>query len=316
MRRLVICIPTYRRNLQLKALLAALQGQSPPSPGETEASILVVDNNPDGRAASIAAAYAEAVYPVRYVHETRPGVAYVRNRALEECVSDDFLVFIDDDELPAAGWLKTLWRRYEETGAEAVFGTVEARYADGAPDWLLRGDFHSKPVSDNGLREKPGATDNCLIDLAAVRRRDLSFNTALSTVGGEDTLFFDAMLRGGAVFANARDAVTYESVPADRATLDWLVARWWRTGFTDAMMVALGRPEGLRRPLARLDGLARILVGGALSAGAWVVSGFRMHERVARFLYTFHRGRGMSAWAFDRRVEEYARPAAAGDQPA
>jgi len=304
---LTICIPTYKRNLQLKALLAELQDQAIPS--AVEASILVIDNNPDGRARPIAetAAGASPEIPIRYVHETRPGVAHVRNAALDQCAARDFLVFIDDDETPATGWLGALYAQVVATNAAAVFGSVEARYAEGAADWLLRGDFHSKRVETTGMRHKPGATDNCLIDLAVVRALGLRFDPALSTVGGEDTLFFDSMLQQGAELAQTEAAVTFECVPADRANLDWLLTRWRRTGFTDALMIAKRRGGSLTRLRAGIDGLLRIGAGSGLTAAAWLVSGFRMHERVARALYTYQRGRGMMDYVRDRTIEEYGR---------
>lgn len=307
MTTLTICIPSFKRNLQLKTLLAALQEQEPPQQPDIDVDILVIDNNLDGRAKQVADEAAAPRYAIGYRHETRPGVAYVRNSALEACVDRDFLVFIDDDELPALGWLKALWERRFESGADAVFGSVEARYADGSPDWVLRGDFHSKLQLVDGPRETPGATDNCLIDLKTVRRLGLSFDPGLSTIGGEDTLFFDAMLNRGAVFANAAGAIAYECVPAERATLHWLATRWRRTGYTDALMISQRRPGWLRRPAALAEGLVRLGVGGTLSAAAFAVSGFRMHKRVGRFLYTFQRGRGMMAFSLDKPIEEYAR---------
>ncbi len=310
MTTLTICIPSFKRNLQLKALLVALQEQEHPS-SEVDVEILVVDNNPDGRARQVTDTAPAPRYTVGYHHETRPGVAYVRNSALEKCADRDFLVFIDDDEIPAQGWLKALWARRSESGADAVFGSVEARYAEGVPGWVLRGDFHSKLQLVDGPRDKPGATDNCLIDLNTVRRLGLSFDPGLSMVGGEDTLFFDAMLNRGAVFADAAGAVAYECVPTERATLGWLTTRWRRTGYTDALMISKRRPNWARRPVALAEGLVRLGVGGLLSAAAFAVSGFRMHERVGRFLYTFQRGRGMMAFSLDKPIEEYARTAPA-----
>ena len=307
MKTLTICIPTFKRNLQLQALLSALQEQAAPPADEVEVCILVIDNNPDGRAGQVVEAVPAASFKVEYLHETRPGVAFVRNAALQACADRDFLVFIDDDELPAPNWLGALWARRAATGADAVFGSVEARYADGAPEWILRGDFHSKLELENGLRTTPGATDNCLIDLNTVRGMNLSFDVGLSTIGGEDTLFFDAMLARGATFANAASAVTYEAVPIERATLNWLATRWRRTGYTDALMISRRRPSGARRVRALLKGLVRLAAGGALVCAAYVVSGFQMHERVARFLYTFQRGRGMIAFSLDRPIEEYGR---------
>ncbi|WP_425454326.1 glycosyltransferase family 2 protein [Luteococcus japonicus] len=53
---------------------------------------------------------------VRYVNETAPGLAAVRNRALDEAGNANLLAFIDDDETPAAGWLQHLVRTWRATG--------------------------------------------------------------------------------------------------------------------------------------------------------------------------------------------------------
>ena len=82
----------------------------------SDIEVLVIDNDAQGsgREAALAAA-ADAGVPVRfpadapvesggmsvrYVVEERPGVAAVRNRALDETAERDLLIFIDDDEDP------------------------------------------------------------------------------------------------------------------------------------------------------------------------------------------------------------------------
>ncbi|MEL6568386.1 MAG: glycosyltransferase [Pseudomonadota bacterium] len=310
MASLVVCIPTFQRNEPLAELLTALQRQSHPAPGKLHVRVLVIDNNPDGRANAVVDGLNPdgLVYPVGYAHETRPGVAHVRNRALAECRDDDFLAFIDDDELPADGWLAALWLQKERSGAAAVFGSVEARFEGAPPAWMVEGDFHSKRVDADGPRAKPGGTDNCLIDLSVVRRHGLSFDTALSLVGGEDTLFFDGLLRRGETLADAAGAVTYERVPPGRDTLVWLNKRWRRTGMTDALMIAGRRGNGaLARGRAGLDGAIRVVAGAGLVSAAWLGSGARMSAAVAKRLYTFQRGLGMVDYARGRLVLEYER---------
>lgn len=314
MTSLAICIPTYRRNAELEELIAVLQDQAAPQDADVSVRILVIDNNPDGRAKAVTDVWQTraAVYPVSYVHETAPGVAHVRNRALAEtaAAAEDFLAFIDDDELPADSWLATLWRRRVESGAAVVFGNVEALYETAPPAWMGEGDFHSKPVLRDGPRDKPGGTDNCLMDLAVVRRHGLCFDTALSLVGGEDTLFFDALLRHGETFADAAGAKTFERIPDNRATLDWLLKRWRRTGLTDALMIAGRRGGGaMTRLVAGGEGVIRILIGGGLAGLAWLAKGGRMSAACASRLYTFQRGRGMVDFALGRLVLEYDRPA-------
>ena len=314
MASLAICVPTYRRNRELEELLSALQEQE--TPGDATVSILVIDNNPDGEAEPVVrAAQAQAFrYAIDYLHETAPGVTFVRNRALKATAKVDYLAFIDDDELPAPGWIAALWQRNRESGAAVVFGNVIARYEGEPPEWIVEGDFHSKRVSVDGPREKPGATDNCLIDLGVVRNHGLKFDPALSLVGGEDTLFFDALLLAGESFADAAGAVTYERVPEARASLGWLMTRWRRTGLTDAMMIARRRGGRLIQMRAALDGFVRLAAGGGLAGVTWLVGGRTISAGVARWLFTFQRGRGMLDFAFGRQVREYARPVP-GDKP-
>lgn len=308
MKSLVICVPTYRRNAELAELIDALQAQALPPAESVQVRLIIIDNNPGGDAAPVIEAAVAKAFPIAYLHETRAGVTHVRNRALDATAEDDLLVFIDDDELPADGWLAELYRRYEESGAAVVFGSVEARYESVAPDWMVSGGFHDKKVLSDGPRTLPGATDNCLIDLASVRRHGLAFDPALTLIGGEDTLFFDALLRRGEVFADAAGAVTYERIPTDRATLSWLIKRWRRTGLTDARMIAGHRGGGrLATWRAGLDGLIRIGVGGPLAGLSWLAGGMKTTTPMARFLYTYQRGLGMIDFVARRDINEYGR---------
>ncbi|MEO0467458.1 MAG: glycosyltransferase family A protein [Pseudomonadota bacterium] len=308
MDRLVICVPTYRRNLELSELLVELQRQTIPPESEVETRILVIDNNPAGEAEAVVSA-AHGPIRIDYIHESQPGVVHVRNRALTACAMDRFLVFIDDDELPDADWLVNLWLRRVQSRAAVVFGTVEARYEGAVPGWMAEGDFHSKHVFEDGPRTTPGATDNCLIDLHVVRTHNLRFDPGLSLIGGEDTLFFDALLLAGENFADAARARTFERIPENRATLDWLRRRWRRTGLTDAMMIARRRGGGpLNGARAFVDGALRVAVGCGLCMFAWLAGGGSMSAELGRRLYTVERGLGMLDFVFGREVREYARP--------
>lgn len=307
---LAICIPTYKRNRELAELLDALAVQAVPPEDEAKVRVLVIDNNPGADAASVVAdaALRHPRLAIAHVHEAQPGVTFVRNRALAETREEDLLVFIDDDELPDVGWLLALWSRWRESGAGVVFGTVEALYDASPPAWLREGDFHSKRVLADGPRPKPGATDNCLIDLSVVRRHGLEFDPALSLIGGEDTLFFDALLLKGERFENAASARTFERIPENRARLGWLLTRWRRTGLTDAMMLARRRGGGgATRWLAGLEGSMRVAAGGMLAGLSHLLAGGRMHPRTVRRLYTYQRGLGMIDYFAGRDVKEYGR---------
>ncbi len=305
-----ICIPTYRRNEQLAELLAALQGVTAPETGG-KTRILVIDNNPGGEARPVveAAAAQAGGFPISYIHETRPGVSHVRNRALEANRTGDFLVFIDDDELPTRDWLVALWATWQNTGAAAVFGPVRAVYGETAPAWMVAAGIHDCPVDETAARTHPGFTNNCLIHLPRVRQHGLGFDPALGLTGGEDIIFFDGLLQRGERLANAQSAWLTERVPPERATTGWLKQRWRREGATDALLYHRRRGGTGSRWRAVVQAVPRLAIGGGLTLLDWLAHGGRMSARVAGHLYTFQRGRGMLDFAFDKRLEEYARPA-------
>ncbi len=309
MARINICIPTYNRNDGLLALLDSLRALEPVEAGDVDVSILVIDNNPDGRAGAVIETIKSAGYPldISYVHELRPGVSHVRNTAIDSSQSADFLAFIDDDETVTPVWLAALWQRYLGSKAAIVFGPTQAVYPDDTPDWMIEGDFHSGRIDNDELRTTPGSVANVLMDLEIIRRDGLTFDTTISEIGGEDTLLFTQMLAAGEVLANAKDALVYDHVPPERVKPLWLMQRWRRTGWTDAMVKYRNHARLHGRLRALLDGLIRIAAGSLLSSFRYLASGMKMSASVARGLYTLQRGLGMMDFARDRIIREYGR---------
>ena len=119
-----------------------------------DVEVLVIDNDAEGtaRQAALAAAADAGVVVrssakaseesgsvgLRYVVEERPGVAAVRNRALDETGGRDLLVFIDDDEEPEPGWLAALVGLWASTGCQAVAGPVIPVYEVEPEAWVPR----------------------------------------------------------------------------------------------------------------------------------------------------------------------------------
>jgi len=84
--------------------------------------LIVVDNAPkDGRTAAVVADYGTGV---RRVVEPWPGLANARNCGLQS-VSNDFVVFTDDDVSPDAAWLDVIKATFaSHPGAVCVSGSV------------------------------------------------------------------------------------------------------------------------------------------------------------------------------------------------
>ncbi|RNC69640.1 MAG: glycosyltransferase family 2 protein [Desulfuromonadales bacterium] len=134
MTMVTVAICTYNRAGNLPALIRELRAQESPIPF----GILVVNNNStDGTEHVLADLATEEGAPLRFVTEKNQGIVQARNRAIEESLSSTYLAFIDDDELPAQGWLRAAVDSLEREEAECVGGEIRVKLPDSRrPAWL------------------------------------------------------------------------------------------------------------------------------------------------------------------------------------
>ncbi|TKA95008.1 glycosyltransferase [Cereibacter changlensis] len=251
MTRIAIGVCTFRRP-GLAETLASLSALDWPEGLRGE--IIVADNDETPSAEALVARYAEtAPLPVQYIHAPARNISIARNAVLETAAERDMalLAFLDDDETVAPNWIAALWAARLQTGAEAVLGPVRAHHAPDAPGWMREGAIHdTRPVFLPGGGIKSGYTCNVLLDLAAPAVAGLRFDPARGRSGGEDTAFFEAMLRQGGRLGYAAEAWASETVPPDRARLSWLLKRRFRMGQTHASLIAEGAGYARRLKLA------------------------------------------------------------------
>lgn len=267
----VVAVLTYRRTQLLPLLLAELVAQA--ATVAPRAEVLVVDNDPDGSAAGVVLRWAG--HGVRYAHEPRPGISAARNRALAEASGADVLVFIDDDELPSAGWLAQLVGSWRTWGCAAVAGPVSARLLAPASAWVAgTGVFDRRREVTGALLGGAGA-GNLLLDVRQVRELGLTFDERLGLTGGEDTLFTHQLVHRGGELRWCDEAEAVESVPADRVTRAWVLRRCFRSAgsWSRAEVSLAGGAAGRLRRRAGI--LAKAAVRVALAAGALAVAATR-----------------------------------------
>ena len=229
--RVDVCICTFRRP-QVTETLASVEAARRPE--NLRMRIIVVDNDDRPTAKSrVTEAAAAMTIPVRYLHIPGANISIARNAALD-AADADWIAFLDDDEIAESEWLDTLIARQGATGADAVFGRSKAVYGPDAAAWLRVGDFHSQsPVTRRGTVET-GHTCNALLRWNGAPWVGERFDPGRGRSGGEDTEFFFRLRRRGARYAIAPDSIVREAVPADRATLDWLLRRRFRIGQSHA----------------------------------------------------------------------------------
>ena len=135
MSMLTYAVCTWNRRESLRRLLPRMRNLECPLPYE----VLVVDNrSTDGTAELVEREQKSGSgAPLRYVYEAEQGIVHARNRAIEESLGSDFLLFIDDDELPHPGVLKAACQALGEEGADCVGGRVRVQFEQGQrPAWL------------------------------------------------------------------------------------------------------------------------------------------------------------------------------------
>jgi succinoglycan biosynthesis protein ExoM len=230
-RPVAICICTFRRPRQLSRLLSALLGVTRPA----ATCFVIVDN--DGKDSEIEVLVtnfrAASKAPVEYLVEQSPGISAARNAALAAArrTGAAMMAMLDDDGWPSRDWLTSLLATQQASGAVAVGGPVEPVFASShrVPKRFER----LWSVREGRMKGRPYVycTCNCLLDLdASIFLGDRPFPDDFGESGGEDSVFFRRLFFSGGRMAWANDAVVFEEVPAERASLDWLRRRWYRQG--------------------------------------------------------------------------------------
>ena len=283
----VVCTRFDRRRTLLECLasLRALDG--------APAEILVVDNRP--RADAQSRREVEALGGVRVLHESRPGLAAARNRALR-AASGELIAFTDDDALVDPIWLRALAGRLrahpEEVG---VCGLVLPRALDTAAQVRLetyRGGFGPRGLVavSHRLRTVPrpgrvaapyvdalddrgrvldsallyefgqyGVGANMAFRTAALRAAggfDVRLGAGTPTCGGEDIELFVRLVGGGHALGFEPAAIVFHEHRRTAQELR-LQMRQYGTGFTATLTALLANDP--RRALAMGGTLAAVV---------------------------------------------------------
>lgn len=301
MSALAIGIITYKRPESLKRLLTALTTQTFMGRDPVPFSVIVVDNDSAASARKVCEDARTTLHlDLSYVVEPQQGIPFARNRVLASLPDDcTLLAWIDDDEAPLPQWIDALTAIQTETEADVVMGAVEAVLPEGAPAWISKGGFFNRRRFVDRATLSEGATNNCLIRVAAFRDNALKFDEKLRFTGGSDTLFFRRAASLGLRIVWSSSAVVQDFIPMERCNLRWLMRRNFRAGTTLAMsdIETVGVMGWLRR---FYYGVSKILQG-ILN----LPIGYEGKHELARALLMLARGSGMIAGLFGVRYEEF-----------
>ena len=226
---LSVAFCTYNRAPRLPALVYALRQLNCPVPFE----ILAVNNNSqDNTLEVLDTLQRQPGPPLRYVTETTPGIVPARNRALTEARDSEYLVFIDDDELPHPGLIDAAYDALAHEGADCAGGRVYINFAPhGRPTWLgddLIGFLAAIDYGDYAFwvqtEATPLWTSNIAYRMSYLRKHALCFDnrynrqgtSASVTGGGEDVVMLRRLLDLGAKIQYRPDMIVDHGIEPSR----------------------------------------------------------------------------------------------------
>jgi hypothetical protein len=265
-----VLIPTLRRPHSLVRAVISLFGEATLTTRLRE--IVVIDNDPLASAeAAMASLRPKAPVPLVYVREPRPGVATARNAGL--CGTDAPLIaFLDDDETARPGWLAALLGAQARFDADVVFGPIRAVLPDDvtAHRAYLEQFFSRLGPEESGLIAEPYGCGGSLMKRETALPGPAPFDPACDETGGEDDVLFSRLIAQGGRLAWAVDALAYEHVPPDRATLAYALRRAFAYGQSPSQICARrGDWAGAGKWMA--VGAAQTLAWSALALPAWAL---------------------------------------------
>jgi succinoglycan biosynthesis protein ExoM len=304
---IAVCLCTYKRPSQLGRALDSLTSIArPPS-----TVFVVVDNDgsdPDVER-HVQRFRASSGARVEYVIESSSGISAARNAAIKTARSlgARAVAMLDDDEWATPDWLMKLVEMRKASGAGVVGGPVHPVFP--AHRKKLEPYATLWSVREGRLRGRVYVycTCNCLVDLhAASILGDSPFDPNFGLTGGEDSVFFRRLFFAGVRMAWCEDALLYEEVNDERATIAWMRRRWYRQGNVGVRCErAAPGPGDMPALLKTAFLLVRFPIYPILNS--------RVFAAPLLWLLEFDRLRGRVACHFGMTVAQYRRPVAADD---
>ena len=242
--RTSVVIPTFKRLDSLTRAIDSVLAQDGVNLEETE--LLVVDNDAACSAQPVVERYGNARMCVRYASEPEPGVANVRNKAIDEA-RGRLIAFLDDDQSAPSNWLRDLLSAYDLHSPAVTFGPVETalpeenfRHAS-----YFKKFFARRGPQTTGLYGEFYGCGNSLFDLDQMPKSEQLFDTRSNETGGEDDILFSKLDQTGHKFGWAANAPVFEHVPENRLHLRYTLRRTFAYGQAPTTICARKSPPDI-----------------------------------------------------------------------
>jgi glycosyltransferase involved in cell wall biosynthesis len=228
----VVC--THNRCKLLKNCLKGLASQQFEM---SSLEVIVVDNASTDATKDVVEVFTRGILPLQYVYEGRRGVSRARATGFRNSTGR-YIAYIDDDVQAPPGWCAAICQAFEQNAEAyhgklaALGGPVEPVFETGRPPWLTADleQYYARLDLGNALQLFPPGC--CPISANTALRREILKDHPWdeSLLMCEDVELFNRLTASGFVYLYVPAMRVSHFVPAERCTVEWLLARYHSEG--------------------------------------------------------------------------------------
>lgn len=254
-----ICISTFKRPYGLKRLLNGILNQKLKKNNNIKIIIGVSDNDIHGSAEEAVTEFRKKTsnFIVKYGIQSKRGIAANRNNSIKLVEVVDYIIFIDDDEIPEENWLDELIDTQKKYNADVVTAPVISEFEEGAPEWIKKENFFYRYRFKTGHKLTCAATGNTLVKYSVIKQFKGPFDESLGLMGGEDSILFSKIYDKGFTIVWCDTALVKEFIPKSRCNAKWYLNRELNVGIcqTRIRLMLNDKGTGIFKSMARGVGL-------------------------------------------------------------